>query len=214
MSAAAANKQPPLKWKLLHFQQLSQWTKVSRFPNDSIIFRILTRVLKSTLALLGDASHPSLPYLGQGAAMAVEDGATLGMLLSDYNAQGMVKDQHERNQQITRLLQFYENVRKSRAEIIVAGATHTRHYYHLPDGVEQNMRDDELAKLPENDWNGPCSFNWGDAAYQRDLLGFDVASQLSERMKSWTGSQPVASGQHRYANKIQSSLFAKHSTKI
>jgi len=27
---------------------------------------------QGTLALLGDASHPTLPYQGQGAAMAVE----------------------------------------------------------------------------------------------------------------------------------------------
>ena len=33
------------------------------------------------MTLIGDACHPTLPYQAQGAAMAVEDGAVLGMLL-------------------------------------------------------------------------------------------------------------------------------------
>jgi len=42
------------------------------------------------VALLGDAAHPMLPYLAQGAAMALEDAAelqrTLGMDIDDVNA--------------------------------------------------------------------------------------------------------------------------------
>ena len=33
------------------------------------------------MTLLGDAAHPILPYLGQGAAMAIEDAAELGHCL-------------------------------------------------------------------------------------------------------------------------------------
>lgn len=33
------------------------------------------------VALLGDAAHPMVPYLAQGAAMAIEDAATLAKLL-------------------------------------------------------------------------------------------------------------------------------------
>jgi len=33
------------------------------------------------VALLGDAAHPMLPYLAQGAAMAIEDAATLAWVL-------------------------------------------------------------------------------------------------------------------------------------
>ena len=38
------------------------------------------------VTLLGDAAHPTLPYLAQGAAMAIEDGAVLTRALGDARA--------------------------------------------------------------------------------------------------------------------------------
>lgn len=35
------------------------------------------------IALMGDAAHPMLPYLAQGAGMAIEDASTLAQVLSD-----------------------------------------------------------------------------------------------------------------------------------
>src|SRR3546814_1282864 len=37
---------------------------------------------KGNVTILGDAAHPMLPYLSQGAAMAIEDGYVLGTALS------------------------------------------------------------------------------------------------------------------------------------
>lgn len=37
---------------------------------------------EATVVFLGDACHPMLPYMAQGAGSALEDGATLGILLS------------------------------------------------------------------------------------------------------------------------------------
>ncbi|CEJ93492.1 hypothetical protein VHEMI09075 [[Torrubiella] hemipterigena] len=191
--SAADKQQLPLKWKLLHVKELPQWTR-------------------GTLALLGDASHPSLPYLGQGAAMAVEDAATLGMLLNAYSSKGVVNDQRERNQEIAELLKFYERSRKSRAEIIVAGATDTRHYYHLPDGCQQKMRDEELSKLADANWDGPCSFNWGDSVYQRDLLAFDIASHLADA--SSDAPKVTRSRRQRHVDRVQRIFSPVSSTKI
>lgn len=137
--------------------------------------------IQSTVALLGDACHPSLPYLGQGAAMAVEDGATLGMLFAAHCEREDPVGQRQRNREIGKILRQYERLRKNRAEIIVAGAVHTREYYHFPDGDRQKTRDRELVQLSEKDWNCPCSFKWGDAAYQRDLLSFDIAVHAKQQ---------------------------------
>jgi salicylate hydroxylase len=42
------------------------------------IRRPLERWVKGHVALLGDAAHPMLPYMGQGASSAIEDGIVLG----------------------------------------------------------------------------------------------------------------------------------------
>ncbi len=38
--------------------------------------------VQGRVALVGDAAHPMLPYLAQGAGMALEDAAALGMQLT------------------------------------------------------------------------------------------------------------------------------------
>jgi salicylate hydroxylase len=42
----------------------------------------LTHWVDHNVALIGDACHPTLPHLAQGAAQAVEDAAVLGVVLS------------------------------------------------------------------------------------------------------------------------------------
>ncbi|CAK7204893.1 hypothetical protein SEUCBS139899_007655 [Sporothrix eucalyptigena] len=160
-----------LKWKLLHFESLDQWTR-------------------GTMALLGDASHPTLPYQGQGAAMAVEDGAILGALFSKWQALPTTPSltRSDKNKQLASLLTFYQELRQQRTKTNVAGAVGTRHYYHLVDGPEQEERDRFLAALMKTDWQGPCPFNWADAEYQRSLLGFDVCDDAEARFKVWAAT--------------------------
>lgn len=71
------------------------------------------------VALLGDAAHPMLPYLAQGAAMALEDAAALGhqvALSTDWpNA-----------------LKTYQQIRKARTERVVATARRNGRIFHLP----------------------------------------------------------------------------------
>ncbi|MFO1456770.1 MAG: FAD-dependent monooxygenase [Steroidobacteraceae bacterium] len=51
-------------------KDLFKWALCARSP--------LTRWVTGAAALLGDAAHPILPYLGQGAVLALEDAAVLG----------------------------------------------------------------------------------------------------------------------------------------
>jgi len=73
--------------------------------------------------MLGDAVHATLPYLAQGAAMAIEDGATLARTLG---ITGNVAD----------ALQMYQRNRIGRTSRIVQSSTANRDLFHMRD---QNM---------------------------------------------------------------------------
>jgi salicylate hydroxylase len=75
--------------------------------------------------LLGDAVHATLPYLAQGAAMAIEDGAVLTRAL------GM-------SSTVAEALQLYQRNRIERTSRIVAGSGANRDLFHLRD--QQKMR--------------------------------------------------------------------------
>ena len=62
------------------------------------------------MTLLGDACHPTLPFLAQGAIMAIEDGLILARCLEQHTA----NPEHA--------LTTYENLRKDRTTAIVRGS--------------------------------------------------------------------------------------------
>ncbi|KAJ7853508.1 FAD/NAD(P)-binding domain-containing protein [Mycena olivaceomarginata] len=80
-----------LRWKLLALPELPTWTR-------------------GRAAILGDAAHATFPFLGQGAAMAVEEGGALGCLLPRGTN---VKD-------IPSRLQAYETLCKPRGDFVSA----------------------------------------------------------------------------------------------
>ena len=84
--------------------------------------------------LLGDACHPMLPFMAQGAAQAIEDAASLAAIMARNGGQD-----------IPQALQLYESVRLPRTARIQALATHHKQQFHLPDGPAQQERDAQLA---------------------------------------------------------------------
>ena len=85
------------------------------------------------VTLLGDACHPMLPMMAQGAAQSIEDGAALAALLK-----AMPDD-------IESALARYEAVRKPRATKLQQASAANRSRFHLPDGEAQRARDEALA---------------------------------------------------------------------
>ena len=73
--------------------------------------------------LLGDAAHPTLPYLAQGAVMAIEDGAVLTRALDIEGA-------------IPEALQLYQRNRIHRTARIVAQSSENRRLFHLRSADE------------------------------------------------------------------------------
>ena len=84
--------------------------------------------------LLGDACHPMLPFMAQGAAQAIEDGATLTACLARTN-----------RADIPMALHRYEQLRLPRASRVQAGSAANKTRFHLPDGPEQEERDAQMA---------------------------------------------------------------------
>ena len=93
----------------------------------------LPRWSDGRVTLLGDACHPMLPMMAQGAAQSIEDGAALASLL-----QAMPGD-------IGGALARYEAVRKPRATKLQQASAANRERFHLPDGPEQQKRDEAIA---------------------------------------------------------------------
>jgi salicylate hydroxylase len=75
------------------------------------------------VTMLGDAVHATLPYLAQGAAMAIEDGAVLARALRQT---GNTED----------ALQLYQRNRIERTTRIVKGSSANRGLFHMRDQAE------------------------------------------------------------------------------
>src|SRR5690242_8270676 len=95
----------------------------------------LLRWSDDRVALLGDACHPMLPMMAQGAAQSIEDGATLASLLVATP------------DDIPGALAHYETLRKPRATRLQQASANNRTRFHLHDGPEQRARDEAMATL-------------------------------------------------------------------
>ncbi|KAJ5368562.1 FAD/NAD(P)-binding domain-containing protein [Penicillium cataractarum] len=92
-----------------------------------------------SFALIGDACHPTLPHLGQGAAQAVEDGAVLSIFLAALPDASPIN--------INKALVAYERARKTRAETLVNLAAESSRELHLGVGKAREERDRQFAAM-------------------------------------------------------------------
>jgi salicylate hydroxylase len=104
--------------------------------------------------LLGDACHPMYPFMAQGAAQAIEDGATLAACLV---ADG--------GRDLAAALRRYEALRLPRVTRLQQMSRANKYRYHMPDGPEQEARD---ATMAANRERAPETMQW--------LFGFDAGA--------------------------------------
>ena len=114
--ALLSNSDRYLKWGLFDRDPLPQWSK-------------------GRCTLMGDACHPMLPYLAQGACMAIEDGcagaASLDLGRSD----------------VPGALRAYESVRRERTARVQLLARARSVDNHLRDEESIRARDQRFAKI-------------------------------------------------------------------
>jgi salicylate hydroxylase len=105
-----------------------EWFKWALYDRDPI-----ARWTSERVTLLGDAAHPMLPYLGQGACQALEDGAVLATALSAHDddpAAGLLA---------------YERTRRPRASRVVLTARARGASNHITSPFAARRRDLAIA---------------------------------------------------------------------
>lgn len=116
---------------------------------------VLHRWSTDRVTLVGDAAHPMLPFLAQGANQAIEDAMVLALALQDTTAAD-----------IAPALLRYEELRRARTEQVHEVSRRNTQMLHLADGPEQQERDAVLARS-------------ADVRDQSWLFGHDVTADLA-----------------------------------
>jgi len=116
-------------------------------------------------ALIGDAAHAMTPFAAQGAALAIEDAATLAALVS------------EQKENIGSALAAYERARRPRVERVAARGRFNRFAWHLPPPLSFGR--DAVLRL-----KGPA----GLAADLDWLYGYDAMAEAARsRLNAGSG---------------------------
>ncbi|KAL1311258.1 hypothetical protein AAFC00_001447 [Neodothiora populina] len=156
----------PLVKDLLSYvpeDEVKEWTLNSHQP--------LPAWHENKVVLIGDACHPMLPYVAQGAAQAIEDGAVLQVALAKSSID------------VPLAIQVYEQVRKARGEAVQGSAAITRKALHLPDGPEQRERDAKIKAASAGKGNNPDL--WADPEFQQFIWGTDVMYDTLIKWPEW-----------------------------
>jgi len=86
------------------------------------VLPLLPTWIRGRTALVGDSAHAALPFLAQGAAMAIEDAGAIGCLFPPGT----------RPEDVTERLKAYQDVRKERGEFVNTGSV--EQLKHLKSG--------------------------------------------------------------------------------
>jgi salicylate hydroxylase len=137
LRAAYAGWHPTVRGMVDALDAAAKWALFDRPPLPHWSFGRAT--------LLGDACHPMLPYMAQGAAQAMEDAATLAACLAAAHPD-----------ELPAALRRYEALRLPRATRVQAMSRGNAERFHLADGPGQRARDAAMASgfglSPEIEW--------------------------------------------------------------
>jgi 3-hydroxybenzoate 6-monooxygenase len=101
------------------------------------------------VALLGDAAHPQLQYMAQGACMAMEDGVCLANVLESNSGD------------IEKTLLLYNRARAVRTARIQLGSRLMGEYIYHPAGAKADVRNAALRAMTPDDFYNELAWLYG-----------------------------------------------------
>ncbi|KAK0715782.1 hypothetical protein B0H67DRAFT_488235 [Lasiosphaeris hirsuta] len=137
------------------------------------VHKALPTWVHGSVALVGDACHPTLPHLSQGAAMAIEDGAVLAECVSRIPA-GKLSDPEA----ISKALEVYELLRKPYTSKLVDLASFSGRTLHLGEGKAKEERDRQFS---ENGKTGSVPDKWASPDVQKMIYSHDCVKEAVDR---------------------------------
>jgi salicylate hydroxylase len=105
----------PYKWAMMIREPMAAWSK-------------------GRITLLGDACHPTLPFLGQGGVMSIEDGYVVAACLDKYFDEPGVA------------FARYEEIRRERTSMIVRKASENKASAFAPALADKDRIAEEVAR--------------------------------------------------------------------
>jgi salicylate hydroxylase len=129
--------------------------------------KILPAWSLGSVALLGDACHPTLPHLSQGAAMAIEDGSVI--------AETLLRAPDLEPETLCKCLQVYELSRKDWCSGLVEMAFNSGKGLHLGEGKAKEERDKQFA---QHKGKGAVPDKWASPDVQRMIYSNDCVANV------------------------------------
>jgi len=123
---------PRVREMLRYFGRDRNWVLHDRDP--------VTHWTRGRATLLGDAAHPTLQYLAQGANMAIEDGVVLAEKVA---AAGVDHG---------RAFLAYQRSRMNRTARVVLSSRFFGEYFHADGGARELRNELARGRDPENPW--------------------------------------------------------------
>jgi salicylate hydroxylase len=136
LEEAFANCAPRVRDMLRYVSRVRNWVLHDRDP--------VTNWTDGNVTLLGDAAHPTLQYLAQGACMAIEDAVVLAAEVARHG-----DDYH-------RAFLAYQAQRMNRTARVVLSSRFFGTYIHASGGARA-LRNELLAK---RSWDDPWEIDW------------------------------------------------------
>ena len=164
---------------------------------------------RKNVVLIGDAAHSMVNHMAQGAATSMEDGAFLGRCIAKV-VEGKIRTDEA--------VRIYEEERMPKAYAKQQVSFLNGAIWQLPDGLEQQARDEAMKAELKGEYHIRSSNLYSDPQTVLEIYGYDVESHADAALEKYLngGREPLdpdtgmaKSSQDRYMNWFRASRCEK-----